>query len=102
MSIQPIKFLKAMYYANRPLEAKLPKQMVKLPVDMEDAMYNKIVSQMPRLEYMAKYANSPITFALKGKSTLMNFGPFTTVLDNSSTQSEIVKQMDSHINKVIK
>lgn len=102
MSIQPIKFLKAMYYANRPLEAKLPKQMVKLPVEMEDAMYNKIVSQMPRLEYMAKYANSPITFAPKGKSTLMNFGPFTTVLDNSSTQSEIVKQMDSHINKVIK
>lgn len=102
MSIQPIKFLKAMYYANRPLEAKLPKQMVKLPVEMEDAMYNKIASQMPRLEYMAKYANSPITFAPKGKSTLMNFGTFTTVLDNSSTQSEIAEQMYSHINKVIK
>ena len=102
MSIQPIKFLKAIYYANRPLEAKLPKQMVKLPVEIEDTMYNKIASQMPRLEYAAKSANTPMTFAPKGKSTLMNFGSFTTVLDNSSTQSEIAEQMYSHINKVIK
>ena len=76
--------------------------MVKLPVEIEDTMYNKIASQMPRLEYAAKSANTPMTFAPKGKSTLMNFGSFTTVLDNSSTQSEIAEQMYSHINKVIK
>ena len=100
--IRPIKFLKAMYYANRPLEAKLPKQMVKLPFEMEDAMYNKIQAEMPRLEYAAKSANSPITFAQKGEITLMNFGPYTTALKNDASQSEIAEQMYAHVNQVIK
>lgn len=100
--INPIKTIKAIYYANRPLYAKMPNSMVKLPLSLETGIYNKISSERANLEYIANMTHKPIEFAAKDEnSTLMNYGTYTTVLRNDDLQEKIAEQMYAHINNVV-
>lgn len=100
MPIQPVKYLKSLYYANRPLEAKLDKSLVELPIELEDDIYNKIAKNYKKMDYVSKTINTPMKFARKGnKSTLMNFGPYTYYINNYAKAEEVNKAIDDIIQK---
>lgn len=81
---------------------KTPKSKVFLPVELEDEVYNKIAKELPKLEKIAEITNRPIYFAPKGNNVLMNYGPFTSVIDNNTLQADMATKMYEHINKVNK
>lgn len=79
---------------------KSTKSKVFLPIELQDDIYNKISPHIERLEFASKEASRPMLFVPKGNSTLMNFGPYTTVIRNDSLSEKVAQQMYEHINKV--
>ena len=100
--INPIKFLKSIYYANRPLYSN-SKSMVKMSAGMNEGLQSKINAQMSGLERAAETIGKPVTIVPKGdKAALMNFGTYTTVYRHDDLQNQIAERMYEHINKVAK
>lgn len=80
---------------------KTKNSKVFLPVQLEDEMFNKIQKEVGNLEYVSKMVDKPVYFYPKSESlTLMNFGTYTSALNNKSSQSEIRDQINSIANKV--
>lgn len=102
MSIKPIKFVKSLYYANKPLAKKTEKTMVELPCSLEDDIYNKIAPQYNRMEYVANVYNIPFRFAQKGKSVLANFGTKTAIFPQNAKAEEVNTVIDGLIDHASK
>lgn len=94
---EPIKFVKSLYYANRPFVAKAEKTMVDIPYSFEDNIYNKIASQYNRMEYVSAVYNIPFKFAQKGDIVLANFGTKTSVFSTSAKAEEVQAVIDELI-----
>lgn len=74
---------------------------INLKIDKNSEIYSKIQQELPVLLKIAKKENNPMTFVPKGENaTLMNFGPYTTVLRNDDLQEKIAIQIYDHISKV--
>lgn len=70
-----------------------------IPLELEVAAYNKIANGANMLEQAAKVVDKDIKFAPKGKNVLMNFGPFTSLIDVELSENEVLSQMHDLIRK---
>lgn len=100
MKTQPLQIILG---PNNLRYVKTKDSKVFLPMELGDEMFNKIQKESNNLEYVAKLVDKPIYFYPKSESaTLMNFGTYTSVLDNDGTYSEVRDQINSLTNKVYK
>jgi len=85
--------------------AKTPKSKVFLPIELGDGIYNKIAEIRQKdahFDLVADYTNKPMIFYPKSAdTTLMNFGPYTTVLKNDASTADIAEKMYAHTQKVL-
>lgn len=72
-----------------------------MPLEMDTYVHNVVADELPWIEKYAELSGKPIKFYPKGKLTLMNYGPRTTVIDNKSSKETIVEQIKAHMNKVL-
>jgi len=70
-------------------------------IDKTSKIYRKIEPELPTLRNVVLEQGYQFNFVPKGDSaTLMNFGPYTTVLRNDDLQSKIAEQIYDHIHNV--
>ena len=72
---------------------------VYIPLEIETKAFNKIASGINMLEQAAKVVDKDIKFAPKGKNVLMNFGPYTSMIDVELSENEVLSQMHDLIRK---
>jgi len=70
-----------------------------LPSELKTEAYNKIAKNIDMLEQAANLANKDIFFVPKKDNVLMNFGPYSTLIDVKLQDSEIVHNMKDVIKK---
>ena len=72
-----------------------------MPAQLEDSVYNAASKVLPKMEKYSELSGLPITFAPKGKATLMNYGARTIYIKNDAPEKEIIGQIEKHINEVL-
>ena len=70
-----------------------------LPSELKTEAYNKIAKNIDMLEQAANKANKDIFFVPKKDNVLMNFGPYSSVIDVKLQDSEVLRQMNDLIHK---
>ena len=74
---------------------------IDIRIDKNSDIYKKIETELPIIRKAVISENRPFTLAPKGENaTLMNFGPYTTVLKNDDLQVKIATQIYEHIYNV--
>ena len=70
-----------------------------IPQELETEAYNKIAKNIDMLEQAAKIADKDIFFVPKKDNALMNFGPYSTLIDVKLQDSEIIHSLNDIIHK---
>ncbi len=79
------------------------KSKVLIPIELEQDIHNKIATNLSMLEHVADKTGKEIRFYPKNeKLTLMNFGPFTTCIENNSPAGIVAEKMHALMNRVLK
>ena len=70
-----------------------------LPLELKTEAYNKIAKNINMLEQAANKADKDVFFIPKKDNVLMNFGPYSTLIDVKLQDSEIIRKMNDIIKK---
>ena len=87
MKINPLKYVKSLYYANKPVNLKPIKSNVKVVGELGEYARVRLEEVYPDIEHYAAQHGLKIRLAQKGNSLFMNSGGRTTLLN--------LKEMDS-------
>ena len=80
-----------------------PKDMVLRPLQLPMEIYNKLTPEMQKLKYAADKVQKPIYFyPLSKDRTLMNFGPYTSVIMNDISEKELSDFLSKQVEKTYK
>ncbi len=83
------------------IDTKAQNAQINFNINKNNEIYKKIEQELPSLQRVIKDEKFPLTFLEKDSNvTLMNYGPFTTVLRNKDLDTNIAVQMYDHIYKV--
>ena len=70
-----------------------------IPQELKTEAYNKIAKNVEMLEQAASRVNKNVYFVPKQENVLMNFGPYTTLIDVKLKDSQVIHQMNDVISK---
>ena len=74
-----------------------------VPQELSTHLFNKLAPEMDKLEYAAQTINKPMYFyPLSSKDTLMNFGPYTSIIRNDLPEKELSQLLREAVDKTYK
>ena len=73
------------------------------PQELPVEIFKKLNPEMQKLEYAAQKVNKPIYFyPLSKDRTLMNFGPYTSVIMNDLPENELSELLSKQVERTYK